>query len=75
MTVDKIIYKTTFKKALVEKRVLFSLNGNEVLKWQNPKQYIALNVVEKLLHGMVGRKTTYPQNVQNAENLLFMILK
>ena len=56
MTVDKIIHKTTFKNALVEKRVLFSLNGNEVLKWQNQKQYIALNVAEKWLHGMGGQR-------------------
>ena len=75
MTVDKIIYKTTFKKALVEKRVLFSLNGNEVLKWQNQKQYIALNAEEKSLHGMVNQETTCLQSVQNAKNLLFMTLK
>ena len=75
MTVDKIIYKTTFKNALVEKRVLFLLNGNEVLKWQNPKQYIALNAEEKSLRGMEDQKTTCHQSVQNAENLLFMTLK
>ena len=75
MTVDKIIHKTTFKKALVEKRVLFSLNVNEVLKWQNQKQYIALNVEEKLLHGMGGQQSIYLQSVRNATNWLFTMLK
>ena len=75
MTVDKIIHKTTFKKALLENRVLFSSNVNEVLKWQNQKQYIAQNAEEKSLHGTADRKTMCHQSVQNAENLLFMTLK
>ena len=33
--------------------------------WQNQKQYIALNVEEKLLHGMGGQQSIYRQSVRN----------
>ena len=37
MTVDKIFHKTTFKKALVEKRVPFLCERNEVVIMAEPK--------------------------------------
>ena len=46
MTVDKIIHKTTFKNALVEKRVLFYCVERGYL-WQNLKQYIVQNATQR----------------------------
>ena len=43
--------------------------------WQNQKQYIALNVVEKLLHGMGVQQSIYLQSVRNETNWLFTMLK